>query len=249
MTDILEQQVREARAEVARLMVERDALRRLISQAPEAKAAFERIVAERDALRAERDEARRLYTVENLTRVGLERANAELRAERDVGPCDGHAIAECASCGDGGECWSNGIVWTCLKCVDCPKCAELGALRSAAAEAQSILEAQTRECDQIRIERCVYSLRAALSQPGPAGSTQEPKAKASVPVESDGSTPSLVPLALRASHAELVGALKKCVDVLPGLEVRSWPPGFRMKREAVLAARAALANAEKVGGK
>lgn len=33
-----------------------------------------------------------------------------------------HAMAECASCGRGAECWSDGLVWTCVECVPCPDC-------------------------------------------------------------------------------------------------------------------------------
>lgn len=38
----------------------------------------------------------------------------------------------------------------------------------------------------------------------------------------------------------LEAALKACLDVLPGLEVRSWPPGHEMKRKAIELARKAL---------
>jgi hypothetical protein len=48
----------------------------------------------------------------------------------------------------------------------------------------------------------------------------------------------------RADRDALRTALVLCVDVLPGLEVRNWPPGFAMKKAALDAARAALAASE-----
>lgn len=55
-------------------------------------------------------------------------------------------------------------------------------------------------------------------------------------------TGALVVRAVNA-HDALVAALRKCLDYIPGSEVRSWPPGFRLKKEALEAARAALAAA------
>lgn len=37
-------------------------------------------------------------------------------------------------------------------------------------------------------------------------------------------------------------ALEACVAVIPNLEVRSWPPGFELKKKALLDARAALST-------
>lgn len=50
---------------------------------------------------------------------------------------------------------------------------------------------------------------------------------------------------LRKSEGQvdaLVAAAEKCLAVLPGLEVRSWPGGDRLKAEAIAAARAAIAK-------
>lgn len=48
---------------------------------------------------------------------------------------------------------------------------------------------------------------------------------------------------LTGVRGEMLKALELCVAVLPGLEVRSWPPGHRMKQEALNAARNAIAKA------
>jgi hypothetical protein len=48
--------------------------------------------------------------------------NCRLAAPSEKPTCAGHAMAECASCGDGAECWSDGLVWTCVECVPCPAC-------------------------------------------------------------------------------------------------------------------------------
>jgi hypothetical protein len=43
-----------------------------------------------------------------------------------------------------------------------------------------------------------------------------------------------------AEIARLRAACKAAVDVLPGLEVRSWPPGHEMKRKAIQQLQTAL---------
>lgn len=50
--------------------------------------------------------------------------------------------------------------------------------------------------------------------------------------------------ALRARAAERAAleALEACVAYIPGSEVRSWPPGFELKRQALTKARAVLAT-------
>lgn len=48
---------------------------------------------------------------------------------------------------------------------------------------------------------------------------------------------------LIAAAPELLAALEKCMEYIPGSEVRSWPPGFRLKDAAVRAALAAIAKA------
>jgi hypothetical protein len=45
------------------------------------------------------------------------------------------------------------------------------------------------------------------------------------------------------SHAELVEALKACMAYIPGSEVRSWPPGHQLRKEALSLGKAALINA------
>lgn len=41
---------------------------------------------------------------------------------------------------------------------------------------------------------------------------------------------------------ELAQALRACLEYIPGSEVRGWPPGHRLKREALDKTRAALAR-------
>lgn len=48
---------------------------------------------------------------------------------------------------------------------------------------------------------------------------------------------------LIAAAPELLEALEACLAVLPGLEVRSWPPGHEMKKFALAKARAAISKA------
>lgn len=43
---------------------------------------------------------------------------------------------------------------------------------------------------------------------------------------------------------ELLEALRLCAEWMPKAEVRSWPPGFRLRDEALAKARAAIAKAE-----
>ena len=42
---------------------------------------------------------------------------------------------------------------------------------------------------------------------------------------------------------DLLEALEACLEFIPGAEVRSWPPGFEMKRKALLLGRAAVLKA------
>ena len=49
--------------------------------------------------------------------------------------------------------------------------------------------------------------------------------------------------ALIAAAPDLLGALELCVAWMPCAEVRSWPPGFRLRDEALAVARAAIAKA------
>ena len=44
---------------------------------------------------------------------------------------------------------------------------------------------------------------------------------------------------------ELLAALRLCVAWMPCATVRSWPPGFRLRDEALKAARAAISKAGK----
>jgi len=51
---------------------------------------------------------------------------------------------------------------------------------------------------------------------------------------------------LIAAAPDMFEALRLCLAVLPGLEVRSWPPGHRMQKEAIDAAGAAILKARGV---
>lgn len=44
--------------------------------------------------------------------------------------------------------------------------------------------------------------------------------------------------------AKLEGALEACLKYIPGSEVRSWPPGFELRKNALTLARAALSDKE-----
>jgi hypothetical protein len=48
----------------------------------------------------------------------------------------------------------------------------------------------------------------------------------------------------RESEAALLEAVRACLEYIPGSEVRSWPPGFDLKRKALALSRAAIAKAE-----
>lgn len=48
----------------------------------------------------------------------------------------------------------------------------------------------------------------------------------------------------RRVAAQMRIALRLCVECLPCLEVRNWPPGWRLKPAAIAAAKAALAVAD-----
>ncbi len=49
---------------------------------------------------------------------------------------------------------------------------------------------------------------------------------------------------MRNAAPDLLKALRLCVAWMPCAEVRSWPPGFRLRTEALEAALAAIAKAE-----
>lgn len=49
---------------------------------------------------------------------------------------------------------------------------------------------------------------------------------------------------LQVERDSLLAAAKAAVAVLPGLEVHSWPPGHRMKADALELLRAAIAKTE-----
>lgn len=51
---------------------------------------------------------------------------------------------------------------------------------------------------------------------------------------------------LIAAAPDLLAACQSALAVLPGLEVRSWPPGHELKRQAIESLKAAI---EKAGGK
>ena len=52
--------------------------------------------------------------------------------------------------------------------------------------------------------------------------------------------------AIRQTVDGLADACRKAMAVMPGLEVRNWPPGFRLRDDAMAACRQALAKAESV---
>ncbi len=45
------------------------------------------------------------------------------------------------------------------------------------------------------------------------------------------------------AHYDLVAALQACLKYIPGSEVHQWPPGFKLKEEAMRLAKAALVKA------
>jgi hypothetical protein len=49
---------------------------------------------------------------------------------------------------------------------------------------------------------------------------------------------------LKAQNAELLAACKASVKYIPGSEVRCWPPGFALKREAMQKLLAVIAKYE-----
>jgi hypothetical protein len=49
---------------------------------------------------------------------------------------------------------------------------------------------------------------------------------------------------LIAAAPELLAALEKCLEYIPGSEVRSWPPGFKLKEDSLRMARSAIAKAK-----
>ncbi len=46
------------------------------------------------------------------------------------------------------------------------------------------------------------------------------------------------------AHEDMLIALRACMAYIPGSEVRSWPPGFQLKHEALQLGRAAILKAE-----
>ena len=50
--------------------------------------------------------------------------------------------------------------------------------------------------------------------------------------------------AIRQTVGGLADACRKAMAVMPGLEVRNWPPGFRLRDGAMADCRQALAKAE-----
>ena len=51
---------------------------------------------------------------------------------------------------------------------------------------------------------------------------------------------------LHKSHAALLAACEACLKYIPGSEVHCWPPGFKLKDEALRLSRAAILQARKL---